>query len=163
LTLASWASQDIQLVAGEFLVRPGGLQTVAADSGTLIDVRLPNGRPLWCWKYVVAYTCEGFKIRTPSEECNQDMLDVVQHEATRYFGGGWPVHVIQPARECGEIDHPPVRVTAFLTSSPMRNEMHLSSLVVVWFQGQQFPVPDEAGRAALEAVNWERLALDYET
>jgi hypothetical protein len=56
-----------------------------------------------------------------------------------------------------------VRVTAFFTSLPMRREMHLSSLVVTWFQWGQFPVPDEAGRAALEVVDWERLALDYET
>jgi hypothetical protein len=33
----------------------------------------------------------------------------------------------------GEIDYPPVRVTAVFTSLPMRREMHLSSVVVVWF------------------------------
>ena len=133
------------------------------DSGALFEVRLTNGRPLWCWKYVVAYTYVGFKIRTPSEECNEDMLESVQHEAVRYFGGGWPVHVIQPARALGEIDYPPVRVTAFLTSLPMREEMHLSSLVLVWFQDRQFPIPEEATSTALEAIDWERLALDYET
>jgi len=45
----------------------------------------------------------------------------------------------------------------------MRDEMHLSSLVVVWFQDKQLPVPDEGSRAALQTIEWERLAVDYET
>ncbi len=136
---------------------------MATGSGTLIDLRQPSGRSLWCWKYIVAYTYDGFEVRTPSEDCNAHMLDVVRHEAARYFGDMWPVHIAQPVRQPGEIDYPPVRVTAFFTSLPMRDEMHLSSLVIVWFQRAQFPVPDEVGQAALEAVDWERLALDYET
>ena len=52
----------------------------------------------------------------------------------------------------------------FQDTRPVRDSSkHLSVLVVVWFQREQLPVPDEAGRAALEAVDWERLALDYET
>jgi hypothetical protein len=136
---------------------------LARDSGTLIDLRQPGGRSLWCWKYAVAYTYDGFMIRTPSEVCNERMLEVVRHEAAQYFGDLWPVHIVQPVRPPDEIDYPPVRVTAFFTSLPIRPEMHLSSLVVVWFQREQFPVPDEGGRAALEAVDWGRLALDYET
>ena len=134
-----------------------------ARNGKLIDIRPPGGRPLWCWKYVVAYTYDGYGVRSPSEDCNEEVLERIPHEVARYFGDGWPSHVVRPVRRPGEIDYPPVRVTAFFTSLPMRPEMHLSSLVVVWFQREQFPVPDEAGRAALEAVDWERLALDYET
>jgi len=136
---------------------------VAKDSGTLINLRQPSGRALWCWNYIVAYTYDGFLVRTPSEDCNAHMLDVVRQEAARYFGDQWPVHIVQPARRSGEIDYPRVRLTAFLTSLPMRDEMHLSSLVVVWFQREQWPVPDEAGRVALEGLDWEQLALDYET
>lgn len=91
------------------------------------------------------------------------MLNVVRHEAARLYGNQWPVHIVQPVRQPGEIDYPLVRVTAFFTSLPMRDEMHLSSLVVVWFQREQSPVPDETGRAALDGLDWERLALDYET
>jgi hypothetical protein len=136
---------------------------VVRSSGTLIDVNQAGGRSLWCFKYVVAYTYEGYMVRTPSEECNEDMLEGIPHKVARYFGDGWPIHVVQPVRQPGEIDYPPVRVIAFFTSLPMQREMHLSSLVMVWFQREQFPVPDDAGRAALEAVDWERLALDYET
>ena len=134
-----------------------------ARGDKLIDIRQPGGRSLWCWKYVVAYTYDGYMVRSPSEECNEETLERIPHEVARYFGDGWPIHVVQPARRPGEIDYPPVRVTALFTSSPMRDEMHLSSLVVVWFQREQLPLPDEVGRAALEAVDWERLALDYET
>jgi hypothetical protein len=136
--------------------------TVARYSDTLIDLRQPGGRPLWCWNYIVAHTYDGFSVRTPSEECNGCMLDVVRREAAQHFGD-WPVHIIQPARRPGEIDYPRVRITAFLTSVPMQEEMHLSSLVAVWFQQEQSPVPDEAGRSALERLDWERLAVDYET
>jgi hypothetical protein len=136
---------------------------MAFDSGTLIEVRLPNGRSLWCLKYLVACTYEAFPIRTPSESCNEHMLEIVRNEATRYFGEGWPVQVIEPGPMSGEIDFPPVRITAFLTSRPMHHHMHLSSLVVIWFQDRSLPIPDEAGLRALEALDWERLALDYET
>jgi hypothetical protein len=136
---------------------------VADSSGTLIDVCQPGGRSMWCFKYVVTYTYEGYMIRTPSEDCNAEMLEGISHKVRRYFGDGWPIHIVQPVRSPDEIDYPPVRVMAFFTSLPMRPEMHLSSLVVVWFQRGQFPVPDEAPRAALMTVDWERLALDYET
>ncbi len=135
---------------------------MAKSSGTLIDVHQPGGRSLWCFKYVVAYSYEGYPVRSPSEDCNEDMLEGIPHKVARYFGDGWPIHIVQPARRPGEIDYPPVRVTAFFTSLPMLCEMHLSSLVVVWFQREQFPVPDNAGRAALAAIDWEQLALDYE-
>ena len=135
---------------------------MAKDGGTLIDLRQPGGRCLWCWNYIVAYTYDGFSVRTPSEDCNEYMLNVVRYEAARQYGGQWPIHVVPPARDPGEIDYPQVRVTAFLTSLPIRDEMHLSSLVVVWFQREQWPVPDEAGRAAVIWLDWERLALDYE-
>lgn len=136
---------------------------MAKDTGTLIDLRQPGGRPVWCWNYIVSYSYDGFMVRTPSEDCNAHMLDVVRREAGRQYGGQWPIHIIQPVHQPGEIDYPRVRVTAFLTSLPMRDEMHLSSLVVVWFQRGQSPIPDEAGRAALEGLDWEKLALDYET
>jgi hypothetical protein len=133
-----------------------------SDSGTQIDLRLPSGRPLWCWQYLVSYTYANFMVRTPSERCNEIMLASVEREAKRFFGE-WPVHVIQPVRRQGEIDYPRVRITAFFTSMPMQPEMHLSSLVVVWFQDSQSPVPGEGAKASLMGIEWERLALDYET
>ena len=132
------------------------------DSGALIDIRQASGRFLWCSKYVVAATYEGFLEGTLSASWNEIMLDHVRREATRYFGQ-WSVHILQPAREPGEIEYPPVRITAFFTPLPMDNQMHLSSLVVIWFQRQPLRVPDEAGRATIEALDWERLAIDYET
>lgn len=140
---------------------------VADDrDGTLIAIARPGGRSgalrsLWCSKYVVAYTYDGYDIRTPSEECNADMLQRLPRHAARYFGDGWPIHVIQPSRQPGEIDYPPVQVTALFTSTS-RRQRDLSSLVVVWFQRKQHPIPDAASRATLKALDWEGLALDYE-
>jgi hypothetical protein len=74
-----------------------------------------------------------------------------------------PPLAIEPARPAGVIDYPPVRFTAFFTSLPIREEMHLSSLVVVWFQDRQHPVIGEEALAAMERLDWNRLALDYET
>ena len=132
-------------------------------SGTLIDFTRSDGRSLWSWEYVVAYTYEGFMVRSPSERCNEYMLDGIPRKVSRYFGDGWPIHVAHPLRQPGEIDYPPVRIIAFVTSMPMIPEMHLSSLVVVWFQQKRYPVPDKLGRAALDVLDWERLAIDYET
>lgn len=90
------------------------------------------------------------------------MLESVEREAKDLFGE-WPVHVIPVVRGQDETDFPRVRITAFFTSMPMQPEMHLSSLIVVWFQRSQWPVPDEGSKAALMSLDWERLALDYET
>ena len=98
----------------------------------------------------------------PTEFGNRMLLEGLPHEARRLFGE-WPVHVIPPDLSPGEIAFPPVRLIASFISGPTRREMHLSSLVAVWFQHEQFPVPGHAARAALVAMDWERLALDYET
>jgi hypothetical protein len=45
---------------------------------------------------------------------------------------------------------------------PVRAEMDLSSLLIIWFQEEPFPVPDEAISAQLRALDWNRLAADYE-
>lgn len=129
------------------------------DSGKVIEIRLPSGRPLWCWKYLVSYTYANFMVRTPSEHCNEAMLVSVKNEAKRLFGE-WPIHVIEPTRGADAIDYPRIRITAFFTSLPVFDES-LSSLVVVWFQEMQSPIPDDAGKLALMGVDWDRLAVDY--
>src|SRR5207253_2342500 len=105
-----------------WVVRPRRAHRMAdagkRDAGTLIEVRQPGGRPLWCWQYLASHTYANFLVRTPSEGCNERMLEVVRAEAARVFGD-WPVHVIQPVRRPGQIDYPRVRFTAFLTSMPM--------------------------------------------
>jgi hypothetical protein len=45
----------------------------------------------------------------------------------------------------------------------MRDEMHLSSLVTIWFQEERLRVPDDPALAALQLLDWEKLAVDYET
>jgi hypothetical protein len=132
------------------------------DSGTLLQVKLNGGRGIWCWQYLASYTYAHFQIRSSSEECNQEMLRVVRSEAKRVFGD-WPVHVLEPARPDGVVDYPKVRFIGFFTSLPMTEPMHLSSLVIVWFQGAQWPAMSDETFAAVKAVDWERLARDYET
>src|SRR5262249_1415178 len=119
-----------------------------------------NNRYVWCDKYIVAGTYYGWQIRTPSEDCNKHLLDVIRHEAARVFGEGLPVQIIPPNRPPGTIDYPPVRVTTEFVSAPIRDEMHISSLIVVWFQNQQVSIPDESNHAAIAAIDWEQLALD---
>jgi hypothetical protein len=40
--------------------------------------------------------------------------------------------------------------------------MDLSSLVAIWFQEEQLPVPDDAARLELQGIDWESLAADYQ-
>jgi hypothetical protein len=136
--------------------------TSSRASGKLIDIVLANGRRLWCRRYVIASTYEGFQIRTPSEHSNEAMLDGVRKEIPRYFGEGWPAHFILPVRKPGHIDYPEFRITALFTSIPIDDKYDLSSLIFVWFQDEQFPVPDSSARVAFETIEWERTALDYE-
>ena len=96
------------------------------DSGTLIDAQLASGRRISCFQYLVSYTYNGFLERTPSEECNRHMLQGAEREAKRVFSD-WPVHVLQPVREAGVVDFPRKRFTAFFTSLPMNQDMHVSS------------------------------------
>jgi hypothetical protein len=130
------------------------------DTSVLFEFRLADRRSVRCTKYVTSHTYDGFLERTVSEECNAMMLGVIDIEARQYFQD-WPLHVIQPHRAPGEVDYPPVRFMALLTSSPIR-EMHVSALVVAWFQNQPWPVPNDEARRALESLEWERLAVDYE-
>jgi hypothetical protein len=60
------------------------------------------------------------------------------------------------------VDYPPVRITARFTSLPIRQDMDLSSLVAIWFQEEQLPVPDDAARLELQGIDWESLAADYQ-
>jgi hypothetical protein len=131
------------------------------DTGTVIDAKLASGRGIWCFQYLVSYTYNGFLERTPSEECDRYMLQGVEREAKRVFGD-WPVHILQPARTAGVVDFPRKRFTAFFTSLPMKQDMHVSSLVLAWFQDDQFPPMNEATLSAVRSLDWERLAVDYE-
>ena len=70
--------------------------------------------------------------------------------------------MVEPVRLPGEIGYPRVRVTAFFASLPSRAKMYRSSLVVLWFQREPWPVPDDSARAAIEGLDWERLALDFD-
>jgi hypothetical protein len=130
-------------------------------SDAVIKIQLADSRGVWCWKYIVAYTYEGWQFRTPSESNNEEMLKSVRGDAIRCFGEGWPIQVIQPLRQPGQIDYPPVRIAALFTSSPIRDEMDLSSLVVIWFQDHPLPIPDVTGRAAIATIDWGQWALDY--
>ena len=126
----------------------------------LLDIRLSNGRPIWCRKYLTSYTYEGWQVRTPSERNNTRVLEKIGRESEKLFGD-WPLHIIQPSRDPNEIDYPHVRITSFFTSLPMNDDMHLSSLVIAWFQNQVHPIPDEDATASLQAIPWEKLAVDY--
>jgi len=131
-------------------------------SDWLVTVENARNRRLRCAQYVVAETYVGWQIRTPSEECNQHLLKVIRRDAVRVFGELLPVQIIEPVRRPDSIDYPPFRVIAAFTSSPMREEMHLSGLIVAWFQDEPAPVPDAAGRTAISALDWEGLSRDYE-
>jgi hypothetical protein len=132
------------------------------DAGTLLDVELDGGRSIWCWQYLASYTYAHFEVRSSSESCNRAMLEGVRSEAKRVFGD-WPIYVLEPTRPAGTLDYPRVRFIGFFTSMPMDDQMHLSSLIVVWFQPAQWPAMDDAALAAIKRLDWERLALDYET
>ncbi len=127
----------------------------------LIRIRVHTGRNLWCYRYDIARTYEGFDLRTPSELCNDMMLKVALQGAHRYFGE-WPAAIIQPVRQAGEVDYPPVRITARFESEPIHRDMHKSSLVVIWFQEEHMRVPDDTAHLELQGIDWESLAADYQ-
>jgi hypothetical protein len=140
------------------------------DSRILLKARLNTGREIDCDKYLVSYTYDGYMIGRMDEaiewmrqaltDKNLGMRHALRHEALALFGN-WPLHVIEPERPEGEMDYPRVRFTGFFSSLPIR-EKDLSSLVVAWFQHEQYPALVEPARSALQAIDWEGLALDHE-
>jgi len=129
------------------------------DSGTLLEVRLETGRPIWCWQYLASYTYEGFMERTPSERANRRMLDSLAARVEQAFRQLARKVIEPPPRPPGPSSttrrsgSPPS-----LRLYPSRDGMHLSSLVVVWFSGRQHPVIGEEALAAMGRLDWNRLA-----
>jgi hypothetical protein len=132
----------------------------------LIEVRLSDRRPLWCRRYVVVDTYEGLLLGKPSDEppeLTKLRLKSLQNEAARWFGGNWPHQIVTPMVHVPGTEYPPVRITAFFTSTPIRPDMDLSSMIISWFQREPWPIPDDETRRALEGIDWRSLAADYKT
>jgi hypothetical protein len=107
-----------------------------------------------------AYYIVHFLVRTPGGEGNAEMLDVIGLEARRRYGD-WQLYIIPPVRTRKMVDYPAVRFMAWFESNPIRT-LHASGLVIVWFQDQPWQVPDDNARYALEHIDWDRRAKDYE-
>lgn len=128
------------------------------ETGSLLSVHLFSGRLIQCRQYFVSRTYEGMLIRTPSERTNQLMLSIISDDAIRMFGD-FPVHILHPQESGATVDYPPIRFSGRFSSSPISSGCDLSSLIVIWFQRDQWPV-DHSACEALETLEWENLASD---
>ena len=131
------------------------------DSMPLLDVRLASGRRIWCSQYLVCDTYGGFLEGRPSPDRDRAMVAAAEREAKRVFHDA-PVRLLEPVRASASAGYQRRRFTALFSSLPINREMHLSSLVLIWFQDEQFPAMDEATLSAVRALEWDRLAKDHE-
>lgn len=119
-----------------------------------------DGREVQASRYEVSDTWADFLLWGNRESSRLMMVSTTYEWAARVYGDHVPIVVLAP--ECEAKDVPVVRVMARLESSPLDSARCGSALVCVWFQESASRIPDEIGAAALEKVNWEKQADDFD-
>ena len=138
----------------------------------LLELTLRSKRRIWARSYFVSETFAGVLEGAPSESANERALRAIPDRLGKFFAG-LPVHIIEPALVLSELASkwhgreilllPPVCIAAEFRSSPARDpSMHLSGLIMAWFQDHDSPILSQANRLRLADVDWEALAVDFE-
>lgn len=138
----------------------------------LLELTLRSKRRIWARSYFVSETFAELLEGAPSERANERALGAIPDRLGKIFAG-LPVHIIEPALVLSELASkwhgreilllPPVCIAAEFRSSPARDpSMHLSGLIMAWFQDHDSPILSEANRLRLADVDWEALAVDFE-
>jgi hypothetical protein len=131
------------------------------ESNALIELDLKSGRSIWCNRYFARLTYADVLLGGPTDRGDELTLQFIRSEVGRIFHKD-PLSIIEPVLLADQIAYPRYCFAAEFTSSPIQTEMHLSNLVVIWFQNERMPFPDEAARQAIAELHWNRSARDYE-
>jgi hypothetical protein len=137
----------------------------------LFEVNLAGGRTLQAASVLVRATYSGVLEGYPCSWVNQRILERIPGEAAEALGD-WPVHVVEPPvktvhRESHRPFGPEQRmpscwIAAQFDSAPIDEKMHASAAILIWFQEEASPFPEESALSALRDVAWETLARDFE-
>lgn len=149
---------------------------------TLARLRLASGREIALVQFHAVGTYDGMLEGLPTRRVNDRMLARLAAQAEAVFGGGWPIHIVEPARTAtdrvanrrGETVELLPSVTCFGTfeSEPKNSDdanpfsgdpFGLSILQVVWFQRDLDQPIGVTASAAVRELDWCSLAVDCQT
>lgn len=136
----------------------------------ILELRLTSGREIWASKLYIESTYSGLLEGYPIARFNDRTIAGLPARAGVILGDA-PVTLIEPVRRIessvrsgpfGPPEYlPACWIAAEFTSTAIRDPTDASHLIVIWFQEHPFPVPSDAARRRLEALDWETVATDY--
>ncbi|MFB8166755.1 hypothetical protein ACFC60_02245 [Kitasatospora purpeofusca] len=140
----------------------------------LAHVVLESGRSIELSILRMAETYDGLLMGYPTREMNDAIVAEAVEQAEKTYPS-LPVHLVEPPRVPREIRRPTfgpmeqlpgVLCTGYFTSEPVNPELesvlHISRLIVVWFQADSALPSLETATPGLCGVPWNAKAEDRE-
>jgi hypothetical protein len=134
------------------------------DQQRRITFKLSSGRLVWVVAFRYSGTYDSLLEGRPNPELNKRIIDE-RLKASRLRAWDKLLLLTPETRtdDRGGVHLPPICCSAELMSSPMNQEMHGSSLTVVWFAPPFFAEPlTSFVEKSLKEVPWEQNARDFE-
>ncbi|MFJ8435324.1 hypothetical protein ACIQ9P_28915 [Kitasatospora sp. NPDC094019] len=138
----------------------------------LAQVVLGSGRSIQLSGLRLAETYDGLLMGYPTREMNDGIVAGAVERAKKDYPSA-PVHLVEPPRAARELrratfgpmeELPRVLCTGFFISEPvdpaLESVLHVSRLVVVWFQAESELPSLERADPGLLGVPWEKQAED---
>jgi hypothetical protein len=134
------------------------------DQKRRITFKLQGGRLVWVVAFRYSGTYDSLLEGRPSADLNKR---IVEERMKASQLRAWDKMYLLPPEtrtdDRGGVHMPPICCSAELMSSPMNQQMHGSSLTVVWFTPPFFSEPLSAFiEKSLAALPWEQNAKDFE-
>lgn len=134
------------------------------DSKRRISFTLPSGRLIWVVTFGYSGTYDGLLEGRPNAKMNKEIVDEQLKAAQlRTWDKMFLFTPETRVDDDGAVHLPPLCCNAELMSSPLSQEMHGSSLIVVWFTPPFFNEPLASFIArSMQELPWELHAKDFE-
>jgi hypothetical protein len=134
------------------------------DQQRRIAFKLSSARLVWVVTFRYSGTYDSLLEGRPNAEVNKRIID--EHFRASRFRDWDKLFLLTPETRTddrGGVHLPPICCCAELMSSPMKQQMHGSSLTVVWFAPPFFAEPLASFvERSLKEVPWEQNARDFE-
>jgi hypothetical protein len=133
-------------------------------TGGFQRVTLHNGRVISLIQYIVSPTYKNLLVGRPTSDLDEFILKELPSRMTAAFGK-WPVQVLGASNVTtpeGNSHLPLIQIGGVFNSFWGGHDERCSRLIMVWHQNEVFPVLSEHTLKAIEAVDWEAMAEEYD-